>query len=151
VWNCVISALTAGFARCGEHDERGTNFEIAIHSGTYIDLEELVYIIVHDQAVRQTDSVRLHRVASHVGIVADVRVVEVGDSLLCGINDIKERYVSFDARLVGGSRHRGRSRVESNGRRKPRTAQTKAESRCDAVPLQLNSRTWDYDQLGHGH
>lgn len=49
---------------------------------TYIDFHLGIYSIVHNQAVRQPDSVRLHRMASNVGIIPDIRVVEVGNPLL---------------------------------------------------------------------
>lgn len=47
---------------------------------TYVDLHFVINAIVHDQTMSQPDSVRLHGMSSHVGIVADIRVVEVGNS-----------------------------------------------------------------------
>lgn len=46
-----------------------------------IDLHLLVDAIVHDQAVGQAYTVRLHGVASNIGEVPDVRVIEVGHLL----------------------------------------------------------------------
>ena len=43
-----------------------------------VDFEFLVEAVVHDERVRHPDAVWLHRVAGIVGIVAHVRVVEVG-------------------------------------------------------------------------
>lgn len=48
----------------------------------YIDFHLLVDTIVHDQAMRQPNTMRLHGMASNVGIIANIRVVEVGDSVL---------------------------------------------------------------------
>jgi hypothetical protein len=46
-----------------------------------VDLQVLVETVVHDEGVRHTNTVWLHGVASVVGIVADIAVVEVGDFL----------------------------------------------------------------------
>lgn len=48
---------------------------------TYVYLELLVEAIVHNQAVGHAYAVRLHGMASDVGIVAHIRVVEVRDLL----------------------------------------------------------------------
>jgi hypothetical protein len=49
---------------------------------TYINLHLLVDPIVHDQAMRQPNSMRLHGMSSNISVVSDIRVVEVRDSLL---------------------------------------------------------------------
>jgi hypothetical protein len=49
---------------------------------TNIDFHLLISAIVHNQAMSQPYAMRLHRMASHVGIVADIRIVEVCDLLL---------------------------------------------------------------------
>jgi hypothetical protein len=55
---------------------------VAVRGFGPVNLHLLVHPIVHDQAMREPDSMRLHRMTSHIGIVADVRVVEVCDSLV---------------------------------------------------------------------
>ena len=58
-----------------------------------VDLELLVEAVVHDQAVRHPDAVRLHGMSGVVGVVAHIAVVEVGHLLgLC----------RRDVRAVGG-------------------------------------------------
>ena len=49
---------------------------------TYINLHLLVDTVVHDQAMRQPNSMRLHRMPSDIRIISDIRIVEVSDSLL---------------------------------------------------------------------
>ncbi len=44
---------------------------------------------------------RLHRMASNVGIIANVGIVEVGDTLLVVAHDLVERPVALDASRVG--------------------------------------------------
>ena len=73
---------------------------------THIDLQKFVDIVIHDQAVRQPDAVWLHWVASHVGIVTDVRVVKVGNAFLVCINEVIERLAALDARRIGRHRHK---------------------------------------------
>jgi hypothetical protein len=48
---------------------------------TYIDFHLLVEVVLHDETVRQANSMRLHGMASHVGIIANIGVIEVGDLL----------------------------------------------------------------------
>jgi len=52
------------------------------HGLTYIYFHLLVKTIIHDQAVGHPYPVRFHRMASHIGIIAHIRVVEVGDAFL---------------------------------------------------------------------
>lgn len=53
---------------------------------TYINLHFLIHAIVHDQAMRQAYAMRLHRMARDIGVVANIRVVEIGHPvLLAGI------------------------------------------------------------------
>jgi hypothetical protein len=47
--------------------------------GTHIDFHPLINAIVHNQAVRQPDSMRLHRMACNIGIVTDVGVIKVSN------------------------------------------------------------------------
>jgi len=47
-----------------------------------VDFHVLISAIVHDQAVGQPDSVRLHGMASDVGVVSNIGVVEVCNPLL---------------------------------------------------------------------
>lgn len=49
--------------------------------GAHIDLHLLEQVVLHDQAVRQADSMRLHWMSSGVSIVSNVGVVEVCDLL----------------------------------------------------------------------
>jgi hypothetical protein len=49
---------------------------------THINLHLLVHAIVHDQAMRQPNSMRFHGMASDISIISNIRVVEVRDSLL---------------------------------------------------------------------
>lgn len=100
VWNWVISCRVAGFARwrkrsqqlifrldisdTSSHNIKG---EIAGYCErwklkTHVNLHLLINTIVHDQTVRQPNSMRLHGMTSNVGIVSNVRVVEVRNPLL---------------------------------------------------------------------
>lgn len=81
-----------------------------MRQGTYVDLEVFVDVVVHDEAVCQADTVRLHGMASDIGIVANVRVVEVGDLLLRGRSFGVERAIAIDAGRV-----LGRCRVVHDG------------------------------------
>lgn len=72
---------------------------------TDIDLEIFVDIVVHDQAVRQSDSVWLHRVTSDICIVANIRVVKVGNLLLAGVQLGEQGPRPIDSSWVG--RHAG--------------------------------------------
>jgi hypothetical protein len=49
---------------------------------THIDFHLVVGAIVHNQTMRQPYSMRLHRMTSYVGIISDIRIVEVCHSLL---------------------------------------------------------------------
>jgi hypothetical protein len=60
---------------------------------TYVNFHLLINSIVHDQAMRQPDSVRLHGMASNVGIVPHIRIIEVGNPLL-GTGAIQRRRVN---------------------------------------------------------
>jgi hypothetical protein len=64
--------------------------ERCLLSHTHINLHFLINSIVHDQAMRQSYSVRLHRMARNVGIISNIRVVEICDSLL-GAGSIRHR------------------------------------------------------------
>ena len=57
----------------------------------HVDLHLLVQAIIHDQGVGHSDAMRLHGVTSVVGIVSDVRVVEVSD--LLGLRAILARRI----------------------------------------------------------
>jgi hypothetical protein len=48
---------------------------------TYVDLHLLVEVVLHDETVRQTNTMRLHGVTSHIGIVSNVGIVEIGHLL----------------------------------------------------------------------
>ena len=48
----------------------------------YIDFHFLINTVVHNQAMSQPNTMRLHRMTSDVGIIANIRVVEVRNSLL---------------------------------------------------------------------
>lgn len=48
---------------------------------THVDFHLGVQSIIHDQAVGHAYAVRLHGMAGHIGVVADIRVVEVRDFL----------------------------------------------------------------------
>jgi hypothetical protein len=52
--------------------------KIQERSGTYINFHPLVDTVVHDQAVCQPDTMRLHGMTCDVCIVTNVGVVEVG-------------------------------------------------------------------------
>lgn len=72
----------------------------------HINFEILVDIVVHDETVRQADSVRFHGMASHVGIVANIRIIEVGDLLLGGVEPRVERAGAVDSGGIDVSRRR---------------------------------------------
>ena len=58
---------------------------------TYIYFHMLVQTIVHDQAVGHSNAVRFHGVAGNIGIIAHIRIVEIGSGF---------RAVSVQHRLV---------------------------------------------------
>lgn len=62
-----------------------------------VDFEVFVDIVVHHQAVGKSNPVRLHRVASNIGIVANVRVVEISHLLLRRVKLRVEWATSVDA------------------------------------------------------
>jgi hypothetical protein len=64
-------------------DDAALNGEL--QRSTYVDFHLRIYPIVHNQAVRQPYSVRLHRMASDVGIVPNIGIVEVGNPLLATV------------------------------------------------------------------
>lgn len=118
VWNWVISFTTAGLARCSKTpsvliSQRGTyqfqdyGGERSGESATDVNFEIFVDIVVHDQAVRQPNSVWLHRVTSDICIVANIRVVKVRNLLLAGIQLGEQGPRPIDSSWVG--RHTGRS------------------------------------------
>jgi hypothetical protein len=76
---------------------------------TYINLHLLVDSIVHDQAMRQPNSMRLHGMSSNISIVSDVGVVEVCNPFLRGW---AIRWRLIDRRCEGG--HFGRRSCEEN-------------------------------------
>jgi len=49
---------------------------------THVDLHLLVQAIVHDQAVGHSNAVWLHGMSRDIGVVSDIRVIEVSDFLL---------------------------------------------------------------------
>ena len=51
----------------------------------YVNFHLLVEAVVHDKTVSHSDTVRLHGMAGIVGVVSDIRVVEVGDFLWLSI------------------------------------------------------------------
>lgn len=74
---------------------------------TYVNLEKLVHIVVHDQAVGKPDTMRLHGVTGHVGVVANVGVVKVGDPFLVIVDDGIQRLVTRDSGRIGESGRHG--------------------------------------------
>ena len=93
----------AGFARC-EFGQR--NLALSTRSKSclepYIDFHLLVQVVLHDETVRQANSMRLHGMASHVGIVTNIGVVEIGD--LLGRRPIESRRARQRREIV--ARHR---------------------------------------------
>lgn len=63
---------------------------------THINLEEFINVVVHNQAVGQSNAMRLHGMASHVCIIANIGVVKVCDLLLVRIELLVERTVAID-------------------------------------------------------
>lgn len=116
VWNWVISFTTAGLARCSKtpsvlRSQRGT-IQVEEYGGdrnrepeTDVNFEIFVDIVVHDQAVRQPNSVWLHRVTSDICIVANIRVVEIGNLLLACVQLGEQGPRPIDSSWVG--RHTG--------------------------------------------
>ena len=45
----------------------------------YVDFHLLVQTIVHDQAMSHSNAVWFHRMACDVGIVSNIRIIEVSD------------------------------------------------------------------------
>lgn len=60
---------------------------------TYVYFHLLINSIVHNQAVRQPNSVRLHGMARNIGIIPDIGIVEVGNPFL-GTGAIQRRRVN---------------------------------------------------------
>jgi len=74
-------------------------------------------IVVHDQTVGEPDPVRLHRMASNVGIVSNVRIVKVGNLLLLRLDKLEQRVRAVDPGWISARRrHRGRSDVVEQSR-----------------------------------
>lgn len=71
---------------------------------SHVYLHLLVQSIVHNQAVRHAYPVRLHRVTRYVGIVSNIRVVEVSDLLVGSADAIRERFNGHPWRLNDASR-----------------------------------------------
>lgn len=67
---------------------------------THVNLHLLVQAIIHDQAVGHSYAMRLHGMSSIVGIVSDIRVVEVCDLLrLTSVDTWRiERRIALGAR-----------------------------------------------------
>lgn len=65
-----------------------------------VDLEVLVDIVIHDQAVGKSNAVRFHRVTCDICIVSDIRVVEISHLLLGGVQFRVERATPVDSRWV---------------------------------------------------
>lgn len=78
---------------------------------TYINLHLLVDTIVHDQAMRQPNSMRFHRMASDIGIVSNIGVVKVCDPLL-GAWTVRRRLID---RSREGGHFAGRTCEEIGG------------------------------------
>jgi hypothetical protein len=56
----------------------------------HVDFHLLVEAVVHDQTVSHSDTMRLHGMAGVVGVVSDIRVIEVGDFLwLCTVGSAR--------------------------------------------------------------
>jgi hypothetical protein len=47
----------------------------------HVNFHLLVEAVVHDETVSHSDTMRLHWMAGIVGVVSDIRVIEVGDFL----------------------------------------------------------------------
>lgn len=52
-----------------------------VELGTHVNLHLLVQVVLHYQAMREPDPMRLHGMASDIGVVSNVGIVEVGDLL----------------------------------------------------------------------
>jgi len=100
VWNCVISYLEAGFARCCVLAEMHAGLN---QGSAYVNLHLGVQAIVHDQAMRHAYAVGLHGMSCYIGIVADVGVVEVGDLFWLRRDAVVQRSGARRGRHVGGS------------------------------------------------
>lgn len=74
-------------------------------TATDVDFEVFVDIVVHDQAVCQSNSVWLHGVTSDICIVANIRVVKVGNLLLARAQLREQGPRPIDSSWVG--RHTG--------------------------------------------
>lgn len=77
VWNCVISYLEAGFARW----KQLAAYTVSLNNATHVNLHLRIQAIVHNQAVGHSYAMRLHGMAGNICIVANIRIVEVGDLL----------------------------------------------------------------------
>jgi hypothetical protein len=87
-WFCALKDDQFSFNRSDQREiaaEFRSSQEADMQSvelGTYIDLHLLVNTIVHNQAMRQSNAVGLHWMASDISIIANVGVIEVGNPLL---------------------------------------------------------------------
>jgi hypothetical protein len=93
VWNWVISCRVAGFARYRKIVSRMYKASLlsmtevvrgveGLKLATYIDFHLLISAIIHDQAMRQSNTMGLHRMTSDISIIANIRIVEVSHPLL---------------------------------------------------------------------
>jgi hypothetical protein len=69
---------------------------------TYVDLHLLVQAVVHDKTVRHPNTVRFHGMSSDIGVVSDVRVVEVGHLFLFHYSVRAQRVKRCKGRHDGG-------------------------------------------------
>lgn len=60
---------------------------------THINLHFLIESVVHNEAVGHSNPVRLHGMSSNIGVIPNIRVVEVGDFLL--ISPVHRRLVKW--------------------------------------------------------
>ena len=68
--------------------------QVAERHQTYVNFHLLIQAIVHNQAVSHSNPVRFHGMPRNIGIIAHVRIVEVGNCLLVGATWCRELYIN---------------------------------------------------------
>ena len=75
------NAKHIGKRRVRTKTDRG-GWRILAINGTYVNLKILVKLVVHNQGMGKSYSMRFHGMACRIGVVADISIVKVGHRLL---------------------------------------------------------------------
>jgi hypothetical protein len=111
---------------------------------TYVYFHLLVDSVVHNQAMGQPDSMRLHGMPSNVGIISNIRVVEVRNSfLITGLeNDIVDGRRNIRHVCGFGKWFKGIKGSEGRGLLSDQSMIRTSERRKE-LELMLQEAVWD--------